>query len=132
MPLTPAQRIELGLDDPANIVSEFGPPPLGGTATGQPPVRAPNVRLILNGADKATSPKIRQMLNELLAANMDNANYWLQQVAASNPKVALELYLDLCQFSIPKLKAVAVQVDDRSDNPRTLSTAQLMQALQGD
>jgi hypothetical protein len=72
------------------------------------------------------------MVNELLAGNIENADYALKQLFAANPKLGLEMYIELAQFSLPKLKAVAVQVDDRSENPRNLSFAQLQQALQGE
>ncbi len=131
MALSPADRLALGLDEPGEQqhASEFS-----GTATaGAMPARpAPNLRLLLKEGDRATTPKIRTMLNELIAGNVDNANYWLQQVAAGSPKIALELYIELAQFSLPKLKAVAVQIDDKSDNPRRLSFEELQRTLVSD
>jgi hypothetical protein len=131
MALSPADRIALGLDEPGEQqhASEFS----GAATAGAMPARpAPNLRLLLKEGDRATTPKIRTMLNELIAGNVDNANYWLQQVAAGSPKIALELYIELAQFSLPKLKAVAVQIDDKSDNPRRLSFEELQRTLVSD
>lgn len=133
MALSPADRVQLGLDDPPpHGDSEFAPTSGASLvpAPGRPP---PNLKLVLKEGERATTPRIRSMVNELLAGNVDNANYWLQQVAAANPKVALELFIEMAQFSLPKLKAVAVQVDDRNaENPRALSFAQLQQVIQGE
>jgi hypothetical protein len=96
------------------------------------PARAPNLKLVLKEGERASAPKIRQMVNELLAGNIDNADYALKQLFLANPKLGLELYIELAQFSLPKLKAVAVQVNDSSDNPRALTFAQLQAALQGE
>ena len=141
MALSPEQRIRLGLDEPpaatalpaidgGPMADEFG---AGAPALYQPPVRTPNLKLVLGEGERASAPKIRSMVNELLAGNIDNANYWLQQVGAANPKVAVELFIELAQFSLPKLKAVAVQVNDSSaSDARTLTFEQLQQALHGD
>jgi hypothetical protein len=133
MALSPAERVRLGLDEaPPHVEDpEFSTPPIpfGGAATPRP---APNLRLVLKENTSATAPRIRSMVQELLALNVDNANYWLQQVAAANPKQGLELYIEMMQFSLPKLKAVAVQVDDKSDTPRALTMAQLQAALVSD
>ncbi len=134
MALSHADRLALGLDEPGAYpqASEFAPSTgntPGGPALARP---APNLRLVLKEAEKASTPKIRAMLNELIAGNVDNANYWLQQVAHGSPKAALELYIELLQFSLPKLKAVAVQIDDKSENPRRLSFEELQRTLVSD
>lgn len=133
MALSPAQRQQLGLDDlpPAPLEGEFLK--LGTESNAyRPEPRAPNLKLLLKPDEKATAPRIRSLVNELLALNVERADYALQQLFAANPKVALELYIELAQFSLPKLKAVAVQVDDKSENPRSLSFAQLQQVLSGE
>lgn len=132
MALSPADRVRLGLDEPYDNGTgqpvEF-PPSL---AAPVPSERRPNVRLMLKEGEKASAPKIRQMVNELLAGNIDNADFALKQLFAANPKLGLEAFIELAKFSLPQLKAVAVQVDDRSDNPRALTFQQLQQALTQD
>jgi hypothetical protein len=131
MSLSPTERIELGLDDPPDTGSEFLPAarPNGVPV---PPSPQPNLKLVLKGDDKVTAPKIRLLVNELLAGNMANADWALKQLFAANPKAALELYLEFAQFSLPQLKAVAVQVDDRSDSPKAMTFMQLQQMLTQD
>ncbi len=126
MALSPAERIRLGLDpgDPA----EFAPP----ATPSAPPLRATNLKLVLKEGQAATAPRLRQLVNELLVGNLEEADYALKQLFAANPKLGLEAYIELAKFSLPQLKAVAVQVDDRSDNPRSLTMAQLQQALVSD
>jgi hypothetical protein len=133
MALTPQQRIDLGLDDPppgapAHPDGEFLP---GTTLMAGPEPYQPNVRLALK-VGAATAPKIRGMVNELLAGNMQNADRALQQLFTIAPKEALKLYIELAQFTLPTLKAVAVAVDDRSEKPTNLTFAQLQALIQGD
>lgn len=143
MALTQQQRIELGLDDPPPIA---GSPPA--TLTGEfIPVAAPigvpdaqqanpNLRLLVNpeAGGKVTGPKLRMVVNELLAGNVEQVDKALKALLATNPRVGVELYLELAQLSLPKLRAVAMQVDDRTSgdaNPRTLTFQQLQAALLG-
>ncbi len=132
MALSPTQRVELGLDDPPE--GEFLPAGLlpMGSGPNVPPDRAPNVKLALKSGDKATAPKIRLLVNDLLAGNMANADWALKQLYASNPKAALELHVKLMEFSVPVLKAVAVAVDDRSESPKAMSFMDLQKFLTSD
>jgi hypothetical protein len=84
----------------------------------------------LRKIDGITASRLRYALSELVALNIDNINVWIQQVAAQSPKAAIELMLELAQFSLPKLKAIAVQVDDRSANPRQMSVADLQKIIE--
>ena len=76
-------------------------------------------------ANKITSARIRYAL-----ANMSHELYpevlgWIREVAKQSPSRATELYLELVQFSIPKLKAVAIAVTDENPNPKRMSLAEL-------
>lgn len=124
MALTPQQRIELGLDDPATLVGEFAPPP----AT-PPAAKPPNLRLVLKEGEKATGPMLRRLTHELLASNMQEADAALKQLFALNPKAGLEAYIQLCKFGLPQLQAVQVQLDDQSSNPRAASFADLQRII---
>lgn len=126
MALSPTDRVALGLDPP----SEFIPGPAALTPMEvAPPVTAANLRLALREGEKATAPKLRGLVNELLVGNLSNADWALKQLFSANPKAALELYLELAKFSLPQLKAVAVQVDDTSASPRAMSFAELQKLL---
>lgn len=52
--------------------------------------------------NKATSVA-REMFAELLEANADKAQGWLDQVAADDPKGALDLLIKLGEYVVPKL-----------------------------
>ncbi len=121
------QRLGLDIDEPTPSQEYLPAARLPDNAP-----RVPNLKLLLKPDEKATAPKIRHLVNELLAGNLQRADEALQDLFKLNPKQALELYIELAKFSLPQLKAVAVQVDDRTDNTRSLSIAQLQQALQGD
>jgi hypothetical protein len=132
MALSPAQRLALGLDEPPagmEFATQIGQPLPGAAPVREPP----NLKLILKEGEKATGPRIRTLVNEIIAGNIDNANFWLQQVAASNPERALKILIELAEFSLPKLKAVAVQISDPDgSNPRKLSFAELQKSLVDD
>ncbi len=128
MTLSAIDRQRLGLDIDEPPTNQEYLPAMRSPAPGEP--RVPNLKLLLKPDEKATAPKIRHLVNELLAGNLQRADEALQDLFKLNPKQALELYIELAKFSLPQLKAVAVQVDDRSDNTRSLSIAQLQQALQ--
>lgn len=138
MALTPQQRYELGLDDTPPMSATPAPQPLAdgeflpGPNTRAPdPQHRPNLRLALSPGDRATAPKIRTMVNELLAGNMQEADRALKQLMALNPKEGLRAYTELMSFSMPQLKAMAVAVDDNSGKPHTLSFQQLISIVQG-
>lgn len=124
----------MGLEDPAarQQVGEYSAAPSSAPVSVFAPQGPPNPMLQLSNGEPATARKIRGMVNELLAGNMQNADAALKSLFVANPKVALEIYTELMQFSMPKLKAVAVAIDDRSDNPKTMDFAALVKAMQGD
>lgn len=74
---------------------------------------------------KVAVNRIRYALGELAALNIDNVNEWLQQVARDSPSRAIELFIQLAEFSVPKLKAVAVDVRSSDGSVKTVSTAEL-------
>lgn len=142
MALNPAQRVAAGLDAPGQHTHVSVPPVgefvgrAGETLPGAPAPPggfAANPRLALLINDKATAPKIRSMVNELLAGNLQAADVALKQLFVANPKVGLELFIEMAQFTLPQLKAVAVAIDDNSAaNPRAASFVDLQKMLNGD
>lgn len=134
MALTQQQRIDLGLDEPPADGMEFIPraidnaPLLPGGHAPVPEYR-PNPKLELRVNDKATAPRLRGMVNELVAGNLQEADKALKLLMAVNPKEGLKLLVELMAFSMPQLKAMAVQLDDRSERPSSMTFAQLQQLL---
>ena len=66
----------------------------------------------LNIVGKITRERIRYAVAELAGMNIGNVHRWLGEVAQANPARAIELYIELVSFSLPKLKAQAVVVSD--------------------
>lgn len=104
--LTAEQRLELTLSNPS----------------------AENA-MSLRAANAITKARISYALAELAQMNIVNAHNWLQRVAEVNPRQAFELYLQLLEFSTPKLKAVEVTQSDGSGVPLQQMTLAQLQAL---
>jgi hypothetical protein len=76
-------------------------------------------------AGQITANRIRSAMAELAHVNIDNVHEWLRQVAAQSPAKAVELFIELAQFSLPKLKAVAVDVRSSDGSVKSLSVSEL-------
>jgi hypothetical protein len=112
--LTSEQRLQLSLIEPQNP-----------NAMGQGQVRA------------VTQNRIRSAMAELAHGNIDNVNAWIQTVAAGvfdaegkcivrpDPARAVELFMEMAQFSLPKLKAVAIDVRSSDGSVKQLSVSEL-------
>lgn len=105
--LSTQDRIELGLMDPTDS-------------------RALTQRQI----KEVTANRLRAAMSEVIGENVSKLNGWLEKVAEDSPKAAIELVIELAQFSLPKLKAVAVDVRSGDGSVKTLSVADLEAALQ--
>jgi len=77
--------------------------------------------------------RIRYALADMSFTLQDEVLGWIRQVAETSPKEAVELYLELVQFSVPKMKAVAVSVQTTDDKPaRELTLAELQAMVVSD
>jgi|TARA_R110000822_G_scaffold92234_3_gene212437 hypothetical protein len=63
--------------------------------------------------NRATS-KVREALQLLMENNLDNMTIWLSQVAADDPKSALDLALKMAEYTTPKLARIenTHEIDD--------------------
>jgi len=89
--------------------------------------------------DKVSKAKIRFGVAELTAMNIDNVQRWLTQIGDGvvdpkdpqkylvhpSPRSAIELFIELLQFSVPKMKAVAIDVRDGEGNLQKLTVSDL-------
>lgn len=112
--LTTEQRLQLALITPDHV-----------DAMKQGQVRA------------VTQNRIRSAMAELAHGNVENVHRWMSQLADGvrgddgkfvtlpNPRAALECFVELAQFSLPKLKAVAVDVRSSDGSVKTLSMVDL-------
>jgi hypothetical protein len=90
-------------------------------------LRDPNAPAALTQgqAKQVTQNRIRSAMAELAHNNIENVHAWLAQVATQSPAKAVELFIELAQFSLPRLKAVAVDVTSRDGSVKTLSVNEL-------
>jgi hypothetical protein len=58
------------------------------------------------GAVNKTSNKIREAFQKLIEDNLENMTIWLMQVAADDPKAALDIVTKLGEYTTPKLARV--------------------------
>jgi len=104
--LSTQDRIDLGLQDPTDP------------------------RALSQGQIKnVTANRLRASLSEVVGENVAKINGWMDAVAADSPKAAIELLIELAQFSLPKLKAVAVDVRSGDGSMSTMSIADLQRLV---
>jgi hypothetical protein len=58
------------------------------------------------GAVNKTTNKIREAFQKLIEDNLENMTIWLMQVAADDPKAALDIMSKLGEYTTPKLARV--------------------------
>ena len=58
------------------------------------------------GATNKTTNKIREAFQKLIEDNLENMTIWLTQVAADDPKSALDIMTKLGEYTTPKLARV--------------------------
>lgn len=102
--LSTRERIELGLD---------------GATAGSP------LALSQGKIKQLAQNQIRAAFADLAHGNVGKVQAWLDSVAEKNPALAIQLYLQIAEFSLPKLKAVAIDVSDDRKELRNLSIADL-------
>ena len=76
-------------------------------------------------AGTLTKARIRYAFAELADMNVDNVHKWLGEVAQQSPAKAIELFMELAQFTLPKLKAMAIDVRSSDGSVKTLSYSDL-------
>src|ERR1700690_2052915 len=54
-------------------------------------------------------------LAELAEGHVDEVSLWLRQVAEKNPAEAIRLYMELMEFSTPRMKAAQVTLNANAD-----------------
>ena len=59
-----------------------------------------------SGTPNKTTNKIREAFQTLIEANLENMTIWLTQVAADDPKGALDLFNKMAEYTTPKLARV--------------------------
>jgi hypothetical protein len=58
------------------------------------------------GTPNKTTNKIREAFQKLIEDNLENMTIWLSDVAAEDPKAALDLLSKMAEYTTPKLARV--------------------------
>lgn len=72
-----------------------------------------------------TQNRIRSAMAELSHGQIEKVSGWLDRVAEHSPAKAVELFIELAQFNLPRLKAIAVDVRSTDGSVKTLSVSEL-------
>jgi hypothetical protein len=100
------ERLQLTLAEPNNPA-----------AMSQPAVRG----VVLN--------RLRYSLADLMSTERPNIIAALEEVRRVDPARYVGLYIELLQFSMPKLKAVAMEVTDHSPGTKQMTIADLQRIV---
>lgn len=70
------------------------------------------------GSPNRVTAEVRDALSDLVAGNVPRLQEWLDGVAKHNPKAALEIYVKLVEFVVPRLARHSLET---SNEPQTLA-----------
>ena len=79
--------------------------------------------------NEITKARVRALCTDIVAGEMPRVRAALEALAADNPKVYLDQLMAFMEFSLPKLKAMELDVSDNRENARTMGLAELEQAF---
>ena len=80
--------------------------------------------------NNVTKARIRQTVSNLVAGEMPAVQEALKELRADNPKVYLETLMAFMEFSLPKLKAMELDVSDNRESTKEMTLDELTRALQ--
>jgi hypothetical protein len=67
------------------------------------------------GSPNKTTKEIRDAYKKLLEDNLDNMSIWLADVAADDPRQAIDLMLKLSEYILPRLARQEITGNDGED-----------------
>ena len=70
------------------------------------------------GSPNRVTTEVREALSDLVVGNVPRLQEWLDRLAKHNPKAALEIYVKLLEFVVPKLARHAIE---DSAEPQTIT-----------
>lgn len=70
------------------------------------------------GSHNRATTEVREALADLTVANIPKLQEWLDRVAKHNPKAALEIYVKLAEFVLPRLARHSLET---SKEPQTIT-----------
>lgn len=81
---------------------------------------------------RVSTGRVRFALSQLAQANVTRVQIWLDCIElVDGPKVAMELYLKMIEYSVPKLSRTEIKVEDTEGNTAvaSLSFEELQQMI---
>ena len=75
----------------------------------------------LKGSQNKYTKQVKEAFGLLLEGNLDNLSLWLAQVAADDPKAAMEIVIKLSERFVPKLSQQQVTGADGEDLFKNIS-----------
>jgi|SRR3990172_5108202 len=85
--------------------------------------------LTLGRINNVSKARMRHSFAQVLALEIPHIQEALRELQKENPKVYLEKVMELAEFSLPKLKSVEIDVSANAESARSLSLADLQNAL---
>lgn len=67
------------------------------------------------GTLNRSTKMIKEAFGKLLEDNLDNMTLWVSQIAADNPKEAMDLMLRMSERFVPKLRSTEITGPDGED-----------------
>jgi hypothetical protein len=67
------------------------------------------------GSTNRATAEVRAVFSTLVTANQMHLQAWLDRVAAENPKGALDLYLRLAEYVLPKVQRIDLSTSDAGE-----------------
>ena len=68
------------------------------------------------GSPNRATAEMREALSDLAVANTPRLQEWLDRVAKHNPKAALEIYVKLVEFVVPRLARHSLETSSEPQN----------------
>ena len=68
------------------------------------------------GTPNRITLKVREAIAELTHDNVEQVQVWLERVAEKNPAEAIRLWIQIVEFTLPKLRA-SLTVNERPGKP---------------
>lgn len=79
---------------------------------------------------REAAARVRYALSQLAAANVEQVQEWLTEVHKTEGAAkALDLYLKMLEYSVPKLSRAEVQVDHNTSEVASLSIQDLQELI---
>lgn len=85
--------------------------------------------LTIGKVDNITKARIRQTLSNVVALEIPHIQSALRELQSDSPKAYLETVMSFMEFSLPKLKAMELDVSDNRESAKAMTLEELQRAM---